>query len=225
LLGQNQPLFDQPDEPAVVYGHSLGGEVGVMLAAQHPELVCALIVGDAPLSISDHATEHPAHRAQNTLCISSIRTCWRRYSSDRASCSRAMSRRSCCRRSHARCSWCKPIRASATRWAITTWRWAFRLLRNVTHVRVDGLGHPLHAIQPARMAELFQAFLTGCKRGAGKFGNGFLRAVIVDERFAGGGRGNECGDDGKLKPLRRGDHQALRIADAQARRPPGCVIW
>jgi hypothetical protein len=99
-----------------------------------------------------------------------------------------------------------------------------RLLRNVTHVRVDGLGHPLHAIQPARMAELFQAFLTGCKRGAGKFGNGFLRAVIVDERFAGGGRGNECGDDGKLKPLRRGDHQALRIADAQARRPPGCVI-
>jgi hypothetical protein len=40
-----------------------------------------------------------------------------------------------------------------------------RLLRNVTHVRVDGLGHPLHAIQPARMAELFEAFLTGCKQG------------------------------------------------------------
>ena len=40
----------------------------------------------------------------------------------------------------------------------------FRLLRNVTHVRVDGLGHPLHAIQPARMAELFEAFLTGDRR-------------------------------------------------------------
>ena len=39
-----------------------------------------------------------------------------------------------------------------------------RLLRNVTHVRVDGLGHPLHAIQPARMAELFEAFLTGDRR-------------------------------------------------------------
>jgi len=55
------------NEPAVVYGHSLGGEVGVMLAAQHPELVRALIVGDAPLSTSNHATERPAHRAQNVL--------------------------------------------------------------------------------------------------------------------------------------------------------------
>jgi pimeloyl-ACP methyl ester carboxylesterase len=54
-------------EPAVVYGHSLGGEVAVMLAAQHPELVRALIVGDSPLSTRNHATEGPAHRAQSVL--------------------------------------------------------------------------------------------------------------------------------------------------------------
>lgn len=47
---------------------SLGGEVAVMLAAQHPELFTALIIGDAPLSIQHHLTEEPAeHRAQNRL--------------------------------------------------------------------------------------------------------------------------------------------------------------
>ncbi len=54
-------------EPAVVYGHSLGGEVGAMLAAQYPRFVRALIVGDAPLSKRDHGTEEPTHRAQNEL--------------------------------------------------------------------------------------------------------------------------------------------------------------
>jgi pimeloyl-ACP methyl ester carboxylesterase len=54
-------------DPAVVYGHSLGGEVGVMLAARDPRFVRALIVGDAPLSRRDHATEEPTHRAQNEL--------------------------------------------------------------------------------------------------------------------------------------------------------------
>ena len=54
-------------EPAIVYGHSLGGEVAVMLAAQHSDLVRALIVGDAPLSKQRHATERPDHRAQNLL--------------------------------------------------------------------------------------------------------------------------------------------------------------
>jgi pimeloyl-ACP methyl ester carboxylesterase len=54
-------------EPAVVYGHSLGGEVGVMLAARYPELVRALIVGDAPLSNRSRPTERPEHRAQNLL--------------------------------------------------------------------------------------------------------------------------------------------------------------
>jgi len=54
-------------EPAVVYGHSLGGEVAIMVAAQHPASVRAVIVGDAPLSKEDHATEEPGHRAMNEL--------------------------------------------------------------------------------------------------------------------------------------------------------------
>jgi pimeloyl-ACP methyl ester carboxylesterase len=55
--------------PAIVYGHSLGGEVAVMLAARHPDLVRALIVGDAPLSTRQHATDDPHHRAQNELWL------------------------------------------------------------------------------------------------------------------------------------------------------------
>jgi pimeloyl-ACP methyl ester carboxylesterase len=35
-------------EPAVVYGHSLGGEVAMMLASEHPELVRAVINGLRP---------------------------------------------------------------------------------------------------------------------------------------------------------------------------------
>jgi pimeloyl-ACP methyl ester carboxylesterase len=35
------------DGPAVLYGDSMGGEVAVMLAAQEPALVRAVIVGDA----------------------------------------------------------------------------------------------------------------------------------------------------------------------------------
>jgi pimeloyl-ACP methyl ester carboxylesterase len=55
-------------EPAVIYGHSLGGEVGVMIAGEYPELVRALIVGDVPLMLRDHyPTEETAHRAQNLL--------------------------------------------------------------------------------------------------------------------------------------------------------------
>ncbi len=54
-------------QPAVVLGHSLGGEVAVMLAAQHSELFRALIVGDAPLSTAQHVTEDPTHRAMNVM--------------------------------------------------------------------------------------------------------------------------------------------------------------
>lgn len=54
-------------EPAIVYGHSLGGEVGVMLAARDPRFVRALIVGDSPLSPGNHITSDPTHRAQNVL--------------------------------------------------------------------------------------------------------------------------------------------------------------
>lgn len=54
-------------EPAIIYGHSLGGEVAIMVAAQHPELVRAVIDGDAPLSAEDHPTEQPTHKAMNVL--------------------------------------------------------------------------------------------------------------------------------------------------------------
>ena len=37
-------------KPAVVFGHSLGGMVGLMLGAAHPELVKALILGEAIIS-------------------------------------------------------------------------------------------------------------------------------------------------------------------------------
>jgi pimeloyl-ACP methyl ester carboxylesterase len=53
--------------PAVVYGHSLGGEVAVKIAAQRPDFFRGLIVGDAPLSTENRATEEPTHRAQNEL--------------------------------------------------------------------------------------------------------------------------------------------------------------
>lgn len=36
--------------PTIIFGHSLGGEIGIMTTAYHPELVKALIIGDAPLS-------------------------------------------------------------------------------------------------------------------------------------------------------------------------------
>lgn len=54
-------------EPAIVYGHSLGGEVAIMLAALRPELVRAVIDGDGPLSTENHPTEEPVHRAMNVL--------------------------------------------------------------------------------------------------------------------------------------------------------------
>lgn len=53
--------------PPVLFGHSLGGEVAVMVAARNPELVRAVIVGDAPLSIENHPTEAEAHRQMNLL--------------------------------------------------------------------------------------------------------------------------------------------------------------
>ncbi len=37
------------DEPPAIFGSSLGGMVGILVAARHPELVRALIVGDSPL--------------------------------------------------------------------------------------------------------------------------------------------------------------------------------
>src|SRR4051812_25038758 len=60
------------EDKAVLYGHSLGGEVAVMLAAHYPDLPRALIVADAPLSRGDHPAEAPTHRAQNELWYSLV---------------------------------------------------------------------------------------------------------------------------------------------------------
>jgi pimeloyl-ACP methyl ester carboxylesterase len=55
-------------EPAVIYGHSLGGEVGVMVAARRRDLVRALIHGDVPFSKHHQPVTDPTvHRAQNEL--------------------------------------------------------------------------------------------------------------------------------------------------------------
>jgi pimeloyl-ACP methyl ester carboxylesterase len=197
-------------EPAVVYGHSLGGEVGVMLAAQHPELVRSLIVGDAPLSITDHATEHPAHRAQNTLWhtlagrpVDEIEPALRAMpvpvpGEDELRPASQVLGADSPYFAHQSVSLhqldpdmlaavlagpsamlegyepeellpaiaCPVLLVQAdprlgNALSDHDLALALRLLRNVTHVRVDGLGHPLHAIQPARMAELFEAFLAG----------------------------------------------------------------
>jgi pimeloyl-ACP methyl ester carboxylesterase len=51
----------------VVFGHSLGGEVAVKTASMVPDAFRALVVGDAPLSTRNLATEEPTHRAQNVL--------------------------------------------------------------------------------------------------------------------------------------------------------------
>jgi pimeloyl-ACP methyl ester carboxylesterase len=60
-------LRDVVQEPAVIYGHSLGGEVASWVAAQHPDLVRAVIVGDIPLTIENHPTLSPQLHAMNRL--------------------------------------------------------------------------------------------------------------------------------------------------------------
>jgi pimeloyl-ACP methyl ester carboxylesterase len=54
-------------EPAIVFGHSLGGYAALAVAAEHPELVRAVIDGDATLEHKDHPVEEPTHKAQNVL--------------------------------------------------------------------------------------------------------------------------------------------------------------
>ncbi len=44
-----QFIRSELDESPAVFGHSLGGCVGILVAAHHPELVRALIVGDSLL--------------------------------------------------------------------------------------------------------------------------------------------------------------------------------
>ena len=43
-------LQQQVSEPAVVFGHSLGGMVALLVAAQCPEKIRAVVVGDSPLT-------------------------------------------------------------------------------------------------------------------------------------------------------------------------------
>src|SRR5262249_13855683 len=43
-------LRERVREPAVLFGHSLGGIVALMVAAQIPEHVRAVVVGDSPLT-------------------------------------------------------------------------------------------------------------------------------------------------------------------------------
>ena len=50
-------------EPAVLYGHSLGGQVAVVAATRAPAVVRAVIVGNAPLSPEDSPVRSPAHQA------------------------------------------------------------------------------------------------------------------------------------------------------------------
>ncbi|MGH8932727.1 MAG: alpha/beta fold hydrolase [Egibacteraceae bacterium] len=44
-------------EPAVVYGHSYGGHVAMMLAFLRPDLLSGLVVGDAPLTLARHRAQ------------------------------------------------------------------------------------------------------------------------------------------------------------------------
>jgi pimeloyl-ACP methyl ester carboxylesterase len=200
-------------EPAVLYGHSLGGEVGVMLAAQYPELVRALIVGDAPLSTNDHATEHPAHRAQNTLWhtlagrpVDEIEPALQAmpvpvpgqpelrpasevlgadspyfahqsvslHQLDPDMLAAVLAGPSIMLEGYEPETLlpaiaCPVLLVQADPLlgnALSDHDLALgrRLLRNVMYVRLKGLGHPVHAIQPVRLAELFEAFLTGERR-------------------------------------------------------------
>src|SRR5579859_160793 len=66
---RDKAVFDDRviGQPAIVYGHSLGGQLIVKTTATRPDLFRALIIGDAPLSVHNLATEEPTHRAQNEL--------------------------------------------------------------------------------------------------------------------------------------------------------------
>jgi pimeloyl-ACP methyl ester carboxylesterase len=47
--------------PAALYGHSLGGQVALLVAAEHPDLVRALVLGDIPLA-DDDPVQEPGHQ-------------------------------------------------------------------------------------------------------------------------------------------------------------------
>ncbi|MCI0768415.1 alpha/beta hydrolase [Bacillus sp. TL12] len=39
------------EKPAIVFGHSLGGMISILVSVHHPDLVKALIIGDSPISL------------------------------------------------------------------------------------------------------------------------------------------------------------------------------
>ena len=54
-------------EPAAIYGHSLGGMVALLVAAQCPDLVRAVVVGDAPLTAETWIAH--IHRSRDAVII------------------------------------------------------------------------------------------------------------------------------------------------------------
>jgi len=48
-----ETLLDAASAPAVVFGHSFGGNVALGVAARRPELVCAVVIYETPLSWLD----------------------------------------------------------------------------------------------------------------------------------------------------------------------------
>jgi len=59
-------------EPAFLFGHSLGGMVSLMVAAQYPEGIRAVAIGDAPLSsqmlLATHSQDQERIAAMRELC-------------------------------------------------------------------------------------------------------------------------------------------------------------
>ena len=53
------------DQPAVLVGHSLGGQVAVAIAARRPDVARALVVGDAPLELESLRRHMAANRPMN----------------------------------------------------------------------------------------------------------------------------------------------------------------
>jgi pimeloyl-ACP methyl ester carboxylesterase len=70
---------DVAGEPTAVIGHSLGGHVGILLAARHPGLVSGLVVGDAP-PVSGHMV--PAHAPAVRASLARFRQLSSRQSGD-----------------------------------------------------------------------------------------------------------------------------------------------
>lgn len=48
--------------PTVLFGHSLGGQIALLVAARYPELVRGLIIGDAPLDVANMRSSFQRNR-------------------------------------------------------------------------------------------------------------------------------------------------------------------